>query len=257
MAFGDTDMGGPARGFETTRWTALLAARDGDPEARRRAVADLLGRAWKPLYVCARRRGLSSEAAKDAVQGLAARLLERDLLALPDPGKGRLRSYLRTALENHIANERERASAAKRGGGARTLSLSTPLGGGGGGEVDEATLEQAVAAAPEDPHAAFDRAWAREVMGRALARLEAELPTGGGRGAREALLAFFRADGEPPSHEAAARASGKTPSQWKAHLHRARLRFRAIVREEVAPTAGDDERDVDDEIEALLRALAP
>ena len=56
--------------FPTTRWSRILAARDGDPVASeaRRALAGL-GRAyWHPLYAYIRRRGHDPETARDLTQ---------------------------------------------------------------------------------------------------------------------------------------------------------------------------------------------
>ena len=47
-----------------------------------------------------------------------------------------------------------------------------------------------------------------------------------------------------------------TVSSFKSFLHRTRERFRAIVREEVVHTIGDEDS-ADAEIDALIRALRP
>lgn len=48
----ETEMGGAAGDFPATRWTLVAAARTG-PEARRRALEELLARYWKPLHFLA------------------------------------------------------------------------------------------------------------------------------------------------------------------------------------------------------------
>src|SRR4029450_14102519 len=111
--------------FPQTRWTLVLAAREG-AEARRDALEGLLGAYWRPLYVFARRKGLPPEAAEDAVQGFFLKLLEHDFPARLDPARGRLRSYLLTSLQHHLARLHERASAEKRGGRVRGLRLDGP-----------------------------------------------------------------------------------------------------------------------------------
>jgi hypothetical protein len=67
---------GLPRQFPTTRWTLVLSLREAEP-VRRAALAELLPLYWKPLYVFARRKGLASERAEDAVQGFFAHLLGR------------------------------------------------------------------------------------------------------------------------------------------------------------------------------------
>ena len=125
--------------FPTTRWTLVLSAREGSPEARRAALGTLLSSYWRPVYVYLRRKGLAPEAAEDAVQGLFLRLLEQDAIARLDPGRGRFRSYLLTSLEHHLVNLHEHDSALKRGGGERVVPLET---------VD---VERELPSAPEDP----------------------------------------------------------------------------------------------------------
>ena len=106
----ETAIGGPAREFPPTRWTLIASSRE-SAEARRAAMEELLRAYWKPLYTYARRKGLTIEAAKDAIQDFFARLLERDFLSALDPGKGPLRAYLKTSLANHLINRHESAVA--------------------------------------------------------------------------------------------------------------------------------------------------
>lgn len=226
--------------FPTTRWTLVFASREGG-EARRGAMETLLSTYWKPVYFYARRKGLAVEAAEDAVQGFFLHLLERDFPDRADPARGRFRSYLLTAMDNYLVNLHEKEAAQKRGGGARLLPLDT------------AGAEHDLAVAPETPPLAFEREWATGIMERALARLRAEYEDGTRRGRAGTLLRFFGL-GEAPTYAQAAAECGMTPAQFKAALHRARERFRAILREEVAPTVEDD-READTELAELLRVL--
>jgi DNA-directed RNA polymerase specialized sigma24 family protein len=234
----ETAIGGAAREFPPTRWTLVASSRE-SAEARRRALEELLAAYWKPLYAYARRKGLAIEAAKDAVQGFFARLLEQNFPATLDPAKGPLRAYLKTSLAHFLVNEHERAVAEKRGGGRTIGSLDIDLAerGLGGGD---------------GPESAFDREWALSVMERATARLRGEFDSGVRQGPFDLVLQFLGFS-EPPPYAEAAHQAGMSVVQLKAFLHRARSRFRELVREEVADTAGDPES----EIGELLRALKP
>ena len=233
----ETEMGGAAEEFPATRWTLVQAARS-RPEERRRALEELLARYWKPLYALSRRRGRPVETAKDDVQGFLARLLGRDFLGGLDPAKGSLRGFLKTSFQNFLASEHEAAGALKRGGDRVAVAL----------DFDVAERH---AAGPGD---GFDREWALGVMERALDRLRREFEDGARSGPFELIRASFGfGDAREPAQ--AAREHGMSPVQAKAFLHRARERFRTLVREEVAETA--DAGEVDAEIEALLRALRP
>lgn len=108
----------PQRGFATTRWSLVAAARD-QADA---ALADLCRLYWYPLCAYVRRRGHDAAEAEDLTQAFFARLLEKNGLALVTPARGRFRSFLLSACQNFLANERDRANALKRGGG-RVVSL--------------------------------------------------------------------------------------------------------------------------------------
>jgi len=227
-------------GFPTTRWSLILGSRQG-AEARREALEALFAAYWKPLYFYLRRKGLRVEAAEDAVQGLFAQLLERDFLERLDPARGRFRSYLKTAADHYLVNLHEKDAALKRGGDLRFVSLDVVL------------AERDLPGAPERPDDAYDREWALEVMERALARLRRDFEDGTRRGRVDVVLRFFSLESAPPYAEAAA-ASGMSVSQFKAALHRARRRFREILREEVASTV-DDPTQAEAELQELRRLL--
>jgi RNA polymerase sigma-70 factor (ECF subfamily) len=226
--------------FPTTRWTLILGSRD-DAEARRGALEQLFAAYWKPIYFYARRKGLSVEDAQDAVQGLLAKLLESDFLGRLDPARGRFRGYLKAAMDHHLVNLHERDAAQKRGGHLRLVPLDVVL------------AERDIAGAAEAPDQAFEREWAVGVMERSLARLRAEYDAGRRRGDVETVLSFFRVEAAPSYAEAAAR-SRMSVAQFKASLHRARARFREILREETADTL-QDPAEAELEVETLVRAL--
>jgi RNA polymerase sigma-70 factor (ECF subfamily) len=227
--------------FPTTRWTLILSAREG-PEHERAALETLFATYWKPVYFYLRRKGLAVEAAEDAVQGFFLHLMERDVLERLDPARGRFRSYLLTSLDHYVVNQYHHAAAVKRGGRTKIVPLDTLVG------------ERDLPAAAEDPDRAFDREWATGVMERAIARLRVEYEQGRRKGPADVFLAFFRPV-ESPSYADAAAACGLTTAQFKAALHRARERFRELVREEVAATVGADD-EVETEMRALFDALA-
>lgn len=227
--------------FPTTRWTLILSAK-ASATARAQALDALAATYWQPLYVFVRRKGLSPAAAQDLVQDLLALLIERDVLERLSPQRGRLRSFLRAAAANLMANQHERAAAKKRGGELAAVPLDVDL------------AERLAQEAPEDPDLAFDRQWATRVMDRALARLRDEYAQGERAGPVELLLEFFRAQEPPPYKDAAARYGMSVP-QLKSFLHRARGRFRELLREEIAQTVERDE-DVEDELRHIVEVLS-
>ena len=227
--------------FPSTRWTLILASQR-SAGAERAALEHLCATYWKPIYFFLRRKGLAPEAAEDAVQGFFLHLLERDFLARLDPARGRLRSYLLRALEHYLVNLHERDAAQKRGGRYRFVPLDLVL------------AERELPAAPEPALQAYEREWALGLMERALGRLRREYDEGRRKGRGEAVLGFFSLEGAPSYAEAAERC-GMTVPQFKAALHRARVRFREILRDEVASTVEDD-AEAEREIGDLMRVLA-
>jgi RNA polymerase sigma-70 factor (ECF subfamily) len=229
--------------FPSTRWTAILAARS-DPALRRAALEGVLEPRWRPLYVLARKHGLDPETAEDAVQSFMARLLEAesgsDLIARLDPAQGSLRAYLKTAFRNHLTNLAEHARAKKRGAGKA--------------HQDVEDLEALLASGDAPPDALFEKTWAIVVFEESLAALESEFTAGARRGPFDVLRELFAFGVTPPYAELAPK-HDMTVAQLKSFVHRAKLRYRDLVRERVRATLGDD-ADLDREIHHLMEAMS-
>ncbi len=229
--------------FPSTRWTVVFAARS-DPTLRRAALEELLRPRWRPLYIVARKHGLDPASADDAVQSFLARLLEAesgsDLLVRLDPERGTLRAYLKTAFRNHLQNLGEFVRAEKRGGGRV--------------HQDIGELETLLASEDRSPDALFEKAWALVVFEESLSALEAEFRDGVRRGPFEVLRELFAFGGVVLPYPELAAKHGMTVAQLKSFVHRAKLRFRDLVRERVAATLGIEE-DLDREVTHLLEAM--
>jgi DNA-directed RNA polymerase specialized sigma24 family protein len=223
--------------FPSTHWTRVIAAQN-DPALSAAVLAELVRPRWKPLYVLARKHGLSKEAAEDAVQSFVERLLDSNegLVARLDPKKGSLRSYLKTAFRHHLTNLHTHERAEKRGSGARVEDLTE--------------LEAVLASRDASPDQAFERAWAASVFAESLAALEAEFAAGARRGPFEVLRELF-SFGDTASYAELATRHGMTVPQLKAFVHRAKLRFRALFRDRVRRTLAEGD-DVDAEVKRLL-----
>lgn len=230
--------------FRTTHWSLVQAAGAGDDGAGRAALAELCQSYWYPLYAFARRKGLANEQAEDIVQGLFGHLLESGALRGVAREKGRFRSFLLAALQHHLADERDRERAAKRGGGQVALA------------VDLARSDERFAREGDrgrTPEQEFERAWALEVLRAALARLEEEYAASGRGALFEALKGEL--EGTPAPHAELAARLGMTPGAVKVAAHRLRERFgerlRALVAETVSSPAA-----IEAELGSLLRALS-
>src|SRR6266481_5366691 len=83
--------------FATTHWSLVLEAQ-GESPAAQEALEKLCRIYWRPVYSFLRRQGVAQEEAEDLTQGFFALLLERGDFSAVHREKGRLRSYLLTAL---------------------------------------------------------------------------------------------------------------------------------------------------------------
>jgi RNA polymerase sigma factor (sigma-70 family) len=237
--------------FHTTRWS-LVARAGGQGEASRQALGDLLGAYWPPLYAWLRRQGHGAEDAQDLVQGLFARLIEKQELARIDvsPERGRFRAFLLTALRHFAANERKKATAGKRGGGVTLLRLDAAT-----LALVEADLGDALTSA-ETPESHYVRQWATTVIETALRRMAAEFAARGRTPVFERIRGFLDAEPDRIPYATIARDLGTTEGAIKVAVHRLRARFRTVLRDEVAQTL-DHEDQVDDELSVLLAAFRP
>jgi RNA polymerase sigma factor (sigma-70 family) len=241
----DTAIGGPRRGFESTLWTVVLAAKDPASKDRRDALQKLIETYWKPVYLFLRRKGNDREAAKDLAQGFFAALLERNFLQYVQRDRGKFRTFLLTALEHFMADEHDRAQALKRGGGRQAVSM------------DFAAAEAAMGApASESPDRLFRRDWALRVLAQALEALRADFDAQG-RASEFNLLRLHLTEGTrgAPSGAELAKALGVTEGDARKRVHRARAEYReSILR--VIRTYTETEEDAREELAELLGAFS-
>jgi len=232
--------------FQTTRWSLVARAGEfaaGGADPRARAALDELVRAyWPPLYACARARGAGREDAADLVQGFFARAAEKGGL-VPRERRARFRAFLLAAFEHFAANERARATAAKRGGGGRGLTL------------DELAGEEPLLDAGDDPARAFERRYARRVLERALELLREEQHAAGQAARLRALEPHLVGDDAAAPYAALAAELGTSAGALKVAVHRLRRRFGELLRAEVAGTLADP-AEIDAELGLLMAALA-
>jgi RNA polymerase sigma-70 factor (ECF subfamily) len=233
-------------GFATTRWSLIVAAREGASPEARQALSQLCEAYWYPLYAYIRRRGRTADEAQDLTQAFFARLLERDFFGAADPAKGRFRAFLLTSCKNFLANEHDRACAAKRGGRA-PVSLSVK------GAEERYRREPSHDLTPDQ---AFERRWALTLLDRVLARVREEFAARGKGELFDRLRLYLVGDrGAPPPQQAAAEL-GLSVGAFKVAVHRMRQRYGELLREEIAQTVGGPD-EVEDEVRALFAALGP
>lgn len=233
----------PGGQFNTTHWSVVLAAGDAASPSAETSLAQLCQAYWRPLYSYIRAQGHDLEDARDLTQQFFFRLLERNAFAAADPARGRFRTFLLTSLQRFLVSEWRRETAQ-----CRDVTREVPL------ELEWAAAEARLTdlrGGGTVPEVEFDRQWADLLLGRALTRLRQEYEGSGRLDLFETLepLVWGR-DSGPPAKATAARL-GLSEGALRVAVHRLRVRFREVLRAEIAPTVASAA-----EVEAELRHLA-
>lgn len=234
--------------FATTHWSVVLKAGSTESTQSRHALEHLCQTYWYPIYAHVRRRGYQPHDAQDLVQSFFAALIERSPFGKLSPDKGRFRSFLLAALGNFLADERDRRTAAKRGGGQVLLSLDETA---AADAESRFALEPAAGATPEKD---FDRRWALAVLERALEALDGEQAAAGRQGVFDRLRTFLTDATGSRDYTVVAAELNVPLNTVAVTVRRLRQRYRELVRAEIAKTLAHPE-DVDAEMSHLLEAM--
>ncbi len=144
--------------FPTTRWSLVQSARRESSTGSREQMGALLECYWLPMYTHLRLKGLGPEKAEDLIQDFMVEILDKRLLSIADPQKGKFRTLLLTALDRFAISQHRRETAAKRSPG-HIVSL-------------DATSREESLASDDSPGLTFDRAWSLDVLAQSLARMK-------------------------------------------------------------------------------------
>ncbi len=215
-----------AADFPTTHWTLVTRVREGG--AVRKAALDELCRVyWYPVYAFLRRRGVTQHDAEDYTQGFFLQLLSDESFCQVDVNKGRLRTFLLHHLKRHLFDRNRFNNAAKRGGKTATVSFN------------QMEAEERYANEPldnRDPERLFTRAWANGLLERVRDKLRADFEDDERPHIFEALLPFLLLDDDLPPYRDVALRLKATEVSVRLMVSRLRLRFRDLLREEIART---------------------
>jgi RNA polymerase sigma-70 factor (ECF subfamily) len=230
--------------FATTHWSIVLEAQGESPVAQE-ALEKLCRIYWRPIHSFLRRQGLAQEEAEDLTQGFFALLLERRDLSAVRREKGRLRSYLLTALKHFLSDERRRAMAIKRGKGQRLIPL------------EELRADEWIDMEPSDPFTAeriYERRWASTLLDRVLSRLEDKYRTRGNAALFDSFNQLLADEPGAPSQADIAAQLGMTENAVSQAFHRFRQSYQSLLREEIANTVATP-GDIEDELRYLIAVI--
>jgi RNA polymerase sigma factor (sigma-70 family) len=236
--------------FASTRWAVVYQAGDSKTSSEHAlsALSELCQIYWRPVYLFLRRQGIGRHDAQDLTQSFFAELIENRAYARADEMKGRFRSFLLGTLKHFLGHARDRDRSQKRGGGAQPVQL------------DEAALLEvethAVHGQNWSADGVFEREWAASLLRQALDRLAQEYVVAGKGALFDALKVHLGAGaGAAVPYEEMAKRLGRMATTLRSDVARLRVRYRAILREEVSGTVIDP-RDVDGELRHLREAMA-
>ncbi len=245
MSTDDKQAGERRRGFATTRWSLVLAAGESGSAGSERALAELCGQYWHPLYAYARRRGYAEEDARDLTQAFFAKLLEKRDLRTADPERGRFRTFLLTSMKNFMAGEWRRENTLKRGGAVQVLSL----------DFDSAEESYQLEPFHElSPEAIYERRWALALLECAVTDLQSQYAEAGNSELFDALKGTLGAEDEVPPYAELSRRLDQSPGALRTAASRLRSRWRKRIRELVAETVRDESQ-IQDELRNLIASV--
>jgi RNA polymerase sigma factor (sigma-70 family) len=231
--------------FASTHWSVVLSAGERDSLQASESLEKLCRTYWPPLYSFVRRQGYRTEDAQDLTQAFFAKLLEKNFWARADPQKGRFRSFLLTALNQYLADQRDRARTVKRGGGVPAISLDQEI-------LDEQFLQPGAQNLSAEQQ--FERQWASAVLSKARTRLCEECVASGKSELYDAVNLLGDRQEAAVTYVEMSGQLGMSVSAIKSAVSRLRQRYGELVREEVTQTVSSP-AEVDAEITYLLSVI--
>lgn len=236
---------GTGERFTQTRWSLVLQAGNADPAKAEAALGELYSRYRFSIYAFLRGRGHPHAEAEDLLQGFFQKLIEKRWLSEVQPHRGRFRSFLLASVKHFDANDWRRDQAERRGGGKKVVSLDDP---------DASERYEREPGGALTPDALFDRRWANLVLEHALSNLRLEYERAG-EGDRFAILEpMLEGRRSEEGYADLAIRLALTVNGVKAAVRRLRLRFRDLIRKEVADTVAS-RIDVESELNHLLAII--
>ncbi|MDA1166293.1 MAG: sigma-70 family RNA polymerase sigma factor [Planctomycetota bacterium] len=229
--------------FPTTSWSLLCQAQKAGGAKRAELIQKVLTSYWKPVYAYFRAQGKPREDAEDLVQGFLNRFAISDsVLMSAKPGQ-RFRSLIRVCARNFLIDEERHKNAKRR----------TPK----EGLISFAALqaEDGDPFEPPDSHSAdaFDEIWRREILDRAMQRLQTACREKQREDDLQIFLTYYlpATDTSPTWEELADQYGFSDWQQAARKAHWVREQLARAIRAEVGSYV-EDENEIDAEIASLL-----
>ena len=236
--------------FITTRWSLIrLRGVRGAKAKVDPGMAQLCQIYWRPIFGFIYRRGYTEEDAQDLTQDFFLMIVEGRVFESADPKRGRFRSLLFRSLRNFLIDAAAKQRRRKRGGQVEFVSWDKWM-----ADAPAQLSLSAAAMETSPPEALFDAGWAAAIAEEALRRLRLECESKGRRRVYKVLQPYLTSERSEISYQELSRALREPELVVKRLLHLFRLRYRALLREEISKTV-ENEANVDDEIRYLCTIL--
>jgi hypothetical protein len=242
-----SDAGNSRSAFPTTHWSEVARAGGGDPQLKREALGRLLT-SYLPVFRAhlQRRRGVRADDVDDLLQGfICDQIVLNELIAQADERRGQFRAFLLVALNRYVSRVKRDQRAQKRAPPAAPLQLDAP---------DLAEVRQ------DQPADAFDLAWAREVIDRAIEQMRRRCEEADQKRLWEvferlALVPLLHS-AEAPSHLQVMEQLGLASVQQVANtLVTGKRMFARVLRSVVGEYAAN-ENEIEEELRDLFKVLS-
>lgn len=233
--------------FPTTHWTLIRRLKSPDPSTARRALDDLCGQYYYPLYCYIRHRGFDHHDAQDALHDFLAKLLRLGAFETAAAERGRLRAFLGTSLRRFLSNWcRDQPHRTRE----VNLDLLPP-----GNDAEERYRRERFTD-DDTPERIFDRKWGLELLHRVIQRLGESYASRGRTTLFETLRPVLLSGGSLRGEDTPglALALATTEGAVRVALSRLLRDYRGILEDEVLQTV-DAQADVDTEIAHLMQVF--
>lgn len=231
-----------SNGFNTTHWSIVLKAGQAGSKEQANALSQLCEDYWYPVYSFLRRKGNTSENAKDLTQSFFVHLIKRNSFASLDPQKGKFRSFLLSAVKNFSKDDVRKRTSIKRGGEACIVSM------------DAAEGESRFELEPKEPltpEIHFHRNWVTVLLERVMKILAKEQQNAGKGRIFEMLKPHIGKSHKAPKYAVIADDLGMSEEAIKKAVQRLRQRYGFLLRSEIANTVSSADQ-VEEEINGLF-----
>jgi DNA-directed RNA polymerase specialized sigma24 family protein len=230
--------------FPTTSWTLIARIKSPDAAVARGALDEMCAQYHYPLYCYLRRRGCAHHDAQDVLHDFLAAILRQHALERVEETRGRLRSYLATALGRHLQRWRmHEARLAPEGRDCEAVDF----------DAVAARYAREQFTDHDTPDRIFERKWAMELLGHAMDKLAARYHERGKTALFTALRPALQAGGTLRGEDTPAIAASLGMSEMAVRTGMSRLlhEFREAVQDEVRMTV-EESSEVGDELTYLL-----